>query len=52
MKRIASSNAVPNVDKTNTENVPLVTPKCKLIELEVTDSQQREVTEPGGCVEA
>jgi len=30
MKRIASSNVVPNVDKTNTENFPLATPKCKL----------------------
>jgi hypothetical protein len=47
MNRIASNNVVPNI-----ENFPLVTPKCKLIEEEVTDSQQKEVTEPGGCVGA
>jgi len=52
MKRIASSNAVQNLDKTNIENAPLVTPKCKFIELETTDSQQREVTEPGKCMGA
>jgi len=39
MKRIASSNVVPNLDKTNIENFPLATPKCKFIEQEVTDSQ-------------
>jgi hypothetical protein len=52
MKWIASSNVVPNLDKTNIGNFPLATPKCKFIELAVTDSQQREVTEPGGCMGA
>jgi hypothetical protein len=50
MERIASSNVVPNLDKTNIENFPLATPKCKFTEQEFTDSQQREVTGPGGCV--
>jgi len=52
MNRIASNNVVPKLDKTNIKNFPLVTPKCKFIEQESTDSQQREVTEPAGCVGA